>query len=244
MADRLIAAGRYAEADRWIAKALAGNPTPGPAEFRIGRALLARGRAEAALPHLWEAARIDAAQPETSFALGQALLDAGRPGDAIPHLRRALKAGVRPDIAGFDLARALGSTGDRSGAIRVLRDVRPARADDASSWEGLGELAEELSDPALAASFYSRAADAAPQRADPRERYGVMLAITGDLEEAVRQLERAVAVDARDASARLNLAVAYSRVGRYTDARTQAMESLRLDPSYEKAKNLLSALPK
>jgi len=244
MSERLIAAERYTEAEPWISRAMAGNSAPGPAEFRIGRALLARGRADAALPHLQAAARIDPGQSETSFALGQALLDAQRPGDAVPHLRKALDAGVRPDITGYDLARALASTGDRADALHVLRNVRPARADDGTSWYALGELAEELSEPALAASFYSEAADAAPQQADPRERFGVMLAMTGDIKGAVRQLERAVAVDPRDASARLNLAVAYSRAGRFSDARSQASEALRLDPSYEKAKNLLSAIPK
>ena len=244
MAERSIAAERYEEAEAWIAKAIAGNPARGPAEFRIGRALLARGRADAALTHLREAARIDPAQPETSFALGQALLDAGHPGDAVPYLRQALDAGVRPDLTGYDLARALASSGDRTAAVRVLHEVRPARQEDATSWYALGELAEALREFNLAASFYHRAAEASPQLADARARYGLMLAMTGNFPGAVEQLEKAIAVDGRDASARFNLALAYVKVGRVADARHQAAEALRLDPSYQKAKDLLSTLPK
>jgi Flp pilus assembly protein TadD len=194
--------------------------------------LLARQRADSALPHLEQAARLDPERRETSFAFGQALLDAGRAGEAIPHLRRALDAGVRPDLAGFDLARALAATGDRQGALKVLASVAPARSDDAASWYGLGQLAQQLRDPRLAARF------------DPREQLGLMLAMLGDFEAAVREFEAAVKLQPSDATARLNLAVGYARVGRTAEAKAQAQEALRLDPRYERASELLKVLPR
>ena len=112
MAERAIALKRFAEGESWAAKAEEIHPLPGVLHFRLGRQLLAAGRAEAAVVHLRRSAGIDPARREVDFALGQALLESGRPSDAVPHLRRAFEAGVRTDLSGFDLARALASTGD------------------------------------------------------------------------------------------------------------------------------------
>lgn len=244
MAERSALLERFEDAEAWTAKAEEIHPLPGVLHFRVGRALAARGQAEAAVAHLQEAARLDPDRPETSYALGQALVDARRPADAIPHLRRALNEGVRPDLAGFDLARALEAAGDRQGALQVLREVQPAREDDAASWFQMGELAQQFEDFALAARFYREAARTAPSASDPRERVGLMRALLGDFETAVRELERAVQLNPSDASARLNLAVVCLQLGRTEDARVQAQEALRLDPGYAKARELLESLKK
>lgn len=244
MAERLVQRDQYADADRWTERALEQHPTPGVVHFRIGRALFARRRLDDALRHLQEAAQLDPDHSETSYALGQALLDAGRPADAIPHLRRALNADVRPDLAGFDLARALASTGDRAGALQVLESVTPAHGNDAGSWYGLGQLAQQLGAARLAARYYAEAARAAPQASEPRQQLGLMLARLGDFEGAVRELESAVKLGPADAMARLNLAVGYAQLGRRTEAKAQAQEALRLKPDYGRAKELLAVLEK
>jgi Flp pilus assembly protein TadD len=244
MAERSASLHRPGDADAWADRAETIHRSPGVLHFRVGRALLAAGHPEPALKHLRKAAEIDAGQPEVQFALGQALLDAGQAADAVPHLRRALSAGVRPDLAGFDLARALAATGDRGRALEVLRAVKPAKQDDAASWFGMGQLAEQLRDLRLAARYYGEAARADSSGSNPRERLGLMLALLGDDEGAVRELELAVKLDPADATARLNLAAVCVQVGRLDEARFHAREALRLDPAYVKARELLNKLSK
>jgi tetratricopeptide (TPR) repeat protein len=239
MTERLIAIQRDEEAARWSALALDGHPIPGVARFRIGRAWLARGRADAALPHLQDAARLDPDRPETSFALGQALLDSHRPAEAIPHLQRAFDAGVRRDLAGVDLVRAHAALGNREAALRVLQAVAPQRESDSASWHALGKLAEDLGAPALAADFYGRAVAVDPASADTRRQHGLMLAVLGRTADAAAAFEALVALAPDDASAHLNLAVVYAQLGRLDEARRHAREALRLQPGYDKAMELL-----
>jgi tetratricopeptide (TPR) repeat protein len=234
--------GRFDDAAQWAASASAIHVKPGVVEFRVGRALYAAGRLDQAIAHLERANRLDPERAETSYALGQALLDAGKPADAIPHLRRAFDAGVRTDVAGYDLARALAATGARRDALEVLRRVTPARSEDAASWLRLGQLARQLGDVPLAADRYREAARSAPHWAEPREQLGLLLVLSGDNRAGIRELEAATAVDGSDATAHLNLAVAYAQVGRIDDARRHAREALRLDPAYTRAADLLEAL--
>lgn len=242
MAMWLIGQERYDEAEARVADVERGHPQPSVLHFRVGRALLSRRQADAAVRHLERARALDAGQPEIDFVLGQALLEARRPKDAIPPLRRALEAGVRSDLAGFDLARAHAASGDRASAVRVLQTVRPAKVDDGQSWRALGELALELQAPRLAEAFLRQAVRVEPASAEGHEQLGLAVALSGRYQEAVSSFEEAVRLDARDASAHLNLAVAYAEIGRAADARPHAQEALRLDPSYEKARLFLGAI--
>lgn len=242
MAERSALLERFEDAEAWTAKAEEIHLMPGVLHFRVGRALAARGQAEAAVAHLQEAVRLDPDRPETSYALGQALLDAGRAAEAVPHLRAALAGGTRLDLAGYDLARALAATGERAEALRVLRTVRPAQPDDAASWQALGRLAQQLNAPALAAGFYRESVRAAPTAPESHTQLGLMLAVTGDFAAAARSFESAAALAPGDPSIHLNLAVAYAALGRVEAARNSAGEALRLDPSYSRARDFLEAL--
>jgi tetratricopeptide (TPR) repeat protein len=242
MALWLIGQERYDEAEARVTAIERDHPQPGALRFRVGRALLARRQADAAVRHLERARAIDPGRPEIDFALGQALLDARRPKDAIPHLRRALEAGVRQDLAGLDLARAHAAAGDRVSALRVLQGIRPARPDDGNSWRALGELALELQAPRLAEPFLRQSVTVAPDSGEAHEQLGLAIALGGRYEEAIGSFREAVRINQRDASAHLNLAVAYAETGRVADARQHAREALRLEPAYERARQLLEAL--
>jgi tetratricopeptide (TPR) repeat protein len=82
------------------------------------------------------------------------------------------------------------------------------------------------------------------QQEDARRELGVSLGMLGRNEEAVSQLDQAVALDPTDPTAQLNLAVACAQLGRLDQARAHAREALRLNPAYAKAREFLSALPK
>lgn len=59
--------------------------------------------------------------------------------------------------------------------------------------------------------------------------YGLAVALSGDVETAVRTLESAIRDDGADAKTRQNLALAYAMAGRWSDARTMAMQDLSGD---------------
>ena len=54
----------------------------------------------------------------------------------------------------------------------------------------------------------------------------------------------AAAASPQDASVHLNLAVVLAQLGRFDEARTEAVTALRLRPDYPQARGLLDALPK
>jgi len=64
----------------------------------------------------------------------------------------------------------------------------------------------------------------------------------GRYQDAVAQFEQSAAITPADPAAQLNLAVAYAEVGRKADARARAEEALRLNPNYDRARQLLRAL--
>jgi tetratricopeptide (TPR) repeat protein len=244
LAEALVATGRDDEAELWVKAAEQDTAQPGLVHFRIGRQFLAQHKPTAALTHLQRAQALDPNRPEVDYALGQTLIDVGRPAEAVPHLRRALAAGVRVDLAGFDLARALAAAGDRTGALDILKSVKPSNPSDADSWDALGQLALQLESAPLAAAFFERSIAAAPNAARPRQDLGLALAMMGRNREAIASLEQAVRLDPADAGAQLNLAVAYAEAGRIADARAHAEAALRLKPDYERAREFLAALTK
>ena len=66
----------------------------------------------------------------------------------------------------------------------------------------------------------------------------------GNAAAARPYLERACHLDPGSASAHLNLAAVYAELGRFPEARREALEALRLDPAEARAASLLKALPK
>lgn len=74
------------------------------------------------------------------------------------------------------------------------------------------------------------------------EKVGLTLVTGRRLEEAIRVLTRARSTDPKSPTIRLNLAVAYAAAGRLDEARWEAKEALRLDPTYELPKKLLNQL--
>ena len=84
----------------------------------------------------------------------------------------------------------------------------------------------------------------APDRAEAHEKLGLAIFLNGDPPTARPYLERACHLDPGSASAHLNLAAVYAELGMFPEARSQAMEALRLDPAEPRATGLLKALPK
>ena len=69
-----------------------------------------------------------------------------------------------------------------------------------------------------------------------------MLLSRGDLEAAASALEKAVALDSKNANAQSNLGVAYHRAGKHSQALEHYRLALALDPDQREAEHNLQAL--
>jgi DnaJ family protein C protein 7 len=133
----------------------------------------------------------------------------------------------------------LGRTADANTAVRTL---------DPSRWDAdtAREFAVSLADVGrldLSVTAWKRTAEAS-QDAKDFDRLGLTWALVGNQPEAIAAFSNAVQRDPRSAPIRLNYAVAWASVRRYNDARREAENALKLNPSYERAKEFLRSLPK
>jgi tetratricopeptide (TPR) repeat protein len=179
------------------------------------------------------------------FRVAQALLDAGRPADAVAPLTEALAIdGPQPAIR-LALGEALLRSGRAGEAIRPLsgiEDTVPGMTVESAL--DLGTIALEQNALREAIRWLQIAVQHAPDRAEAHEKLGVAIFLNGDPPTARPYLERACQLDPGSASARLNLAAVYAELGMVSEARIQALEALRLDPTEARATALLKALPK
>jgi Flp pilus assembly protein TadD/4-amino-4-deoxy-L-arabinose transferase-like glycosyltransferase len=179
------------------------------------------------------------------FQVAQALLDAGRPDDAATLLVEASAIdGPRPAIR-LALGEALLRAGRAGEAVKQLSGIEDSVA--GTSVEAaldLGTAALEQHALPEAIRWLQIAVQHAPDRAEAQEKLGLAIFLNGDPPAARPYLERACTLDPGSASAHLNLAAIYAELGRFAEARSQAVEALRLDPTETRAVGLLKALPK
>lgn len=230
LAQRLAITARYDEADRWIARINAHDPSrAGAAHYGLGEQLLLLNQVDRAVGHLSAAHKADPAEPRVEYALGRALLKAGRVKEAIPHLRRGFDAGSEIPGGGFDYAVALHEAGDPAVAS-VIQRVRPSEIDDVEVWLRLGRMAAQARAPDTAEPFFRHGAQMRPDLAAARQQYGLNLMVLGRLEEAARELGEAVRLDPRDPDSLAALGYCELRLGRVAEARAHAYAALAISP--------------
>ena len=136
-----------------------------------------------------------------------------------------------------------------AGAMRHAETAAREHPDPALVWLRVARSFETAgkSDDAITALSRSYGIDAsrpdvATLLSSLLEKRGVARTTSGDAAGGRSDLEDAVRVDAANAPARLNLAVACAMAGETDRARALAREALALQPGYEKAEQLLKAL--
>jgi tetratricopeptide (TPR) repeat protein len=244
----LIEQGSIDEALRYVEQIADEHSHPGVLRFRVGDALLDAGRYSEAASFLAEAISIDGPQPAIRLALGEALLRTGRPREAVGHLEAAYNSGYALNVAALLLVHALVRSGRVDDAVRRLSglptSVATGTAAAAEVALEFGSLALERGATGEAIRWLQVAVERAPDRAEAHEKLGLAIFLHGDPRTAVAHLEQACSLDPASASAHLNLAVLYAELGRFSEARAQATEALRLDPAEPRAADLLKALPR
>ena len=240
----LVEEGNYDEADRYVTSITDRHSHPGVLAFRFGRALSEAGRYSGAVESLRRALAIDGARPAILLELGKALVGAGRASEAVPHLAAAVDQGEQTDVAGPLLVRALVLGGRPDEAVdRLAAMPETVAGTGVESALDFGTLALERGQTAEAERWLRLAVGRAPERAEALEKLGLSLFLQQRAIDALPLLEHACQVDPASASAHLNLAAVYADLRRFTEARREAEEALRLDPSEPRARELLKALP-
>lgn len=95
--------------------------------------------------------------------------------------------------------------------------------------------AHQAGDFARALSLYQSVLARKPQNAHVWQLLGVLKLQSNHIEEGVRFLERAIALDPRNADARNNLGLGYEALGRQADAYTQFLAAIDLNPRHAQA---------
>ena len=238
----LTQAGRFAappvELNQAIAAAdgrstRATQPPIPPAAGRLhqdAKRLIAARRADAAIPLLEQAVRLDPANPSLRIDLAAALRKCERTQEAISHLSHALWLDDALADTHYELGLALLQKPDTTGAIGAFRAAIERAPKLASAHYHLGELlhVRGLNDQAIAA--FERAAAAEPDTLHGRQAAAWSLILRRRSEDAITLLHRAQAFHPKSSELAQLLANTLFDAGRFEDAEKQLHRALGFDP--------------
>jgi len=155
---------------------------------------------------------------EMRVELAETYIAKGAKEAAIPLLRRALAE--RPNDARIRVlyGTVLRDLGLYPQAEKQLRFALTLTADYAPALAGLGILYDLQRNSVLARKYHARAVAADPGRASYRNNYGFSLYIAGDIDAAIEELEKALALDPALSVGYNNLGFAYGSRGAFDKA--------------------------
>jgi tetratricopeptide (TPR) repeat protein len=234
-----IQSDRFAEAEAWLTRAAANHHLPDIVHLRAGQIYELRNQPGPAVTHYRTALALNPGEPTLHHSLGRALFRQGQYEEAVASLERA-RVGRQADAATRLLVLALTRLDRTAEANAAVRTLNPARWDADTA----REFAISLADAGridLSITAWQRAAEAS-QDARDFDRLGLSWALVGNQPQAIAAFSNAVQRDPKSAPIRLNYAVAWASVRRYHDARREAENALKLDPTYQRAKEFLKSI--
>ena len=161
------------------------------AHLNLALALTDRGDYPAAVDHLDHALRIRPGWAKAHNNLGAALKLLGRKDDAVEHYETALRIDPHYADAHYNLAQALADGGEIERAIERLRLAIEAEPGMALAHYNRGTLLVQLERWEEAIDHLARAVELEPDYGAARYNLGYVYYVTGDLERATTELERA-----------------------------------------------------
>ena len=229
------------EGEAWVQRAIARNAPAGLVHVRVGQMYEAQQKPAEAIAHYKQALATDPKEPVVHFVMGRALMSSGDLSGAVRELAGA-RVGAQQDAASQLLVIALARSKRQEETNTVIHDLDPARwnAETARSFAGAIADAGRVD---LSIAAWLRAAQLSNDVRD-YERLGLAWAIVGRNDESLAALAEAVRRDNSIASVRQNYAVALATAGRFPEARIEAEAALKIDPSYDNARQLLAAMSK
>jgi Flp pilus assembly protein TadD len=221
--------GDVAEALRYYRAALALAPGDPRCLNNIGLALSQLGDLEGAIEAVTAAVAGDPDNPEFHHNHGAILYDMGRVDDAEPAFRRALE--LNPEQAGTyaSMGLILAERGDRQQAIEHCLQSTALDPFYDEGHEACRKLLWDLGDTGNMNISYQLACERHPDSTEIFTNYGAALLESHLPGQAVEVLDRALALDCRNARALSKKGAALARLGRWKEAIAVQLEAIALD---------------
>ena len=207
-------------------KALELKPGLYEAELNLGILLLEKKEASEAAKLLEQAAKAKPKEFRPVLYAAEALTAAGRVPDALPYYKSAIELNPKSGDAELGLARSLLKSGALAEAANHFRRAGELDPKLAEAELELGMAYEAGGQKQEAISVYRKF----PNNAGARERAGQLLLESGKPDDAIAQLEAAVAASPTAAN-RYALAMAYNLSKQFAKAEPLLQAVLQFDPS-------------
>lgn len=159
----------------------------------LGSVYVSLGRMDDALRVMQQGVALNPGRADALAWVGGALLERQQPDVALPYLERATALGERSRLVLALLSLAYAELGRADAAVRVAAAASEAPAEDDRADITLGRAMLVIQRPDEAASFFQRAADAAPNDPEPPTRLAITKAAAGQAQDAERLLQRVIA---------------------------------------------------
>ena len=182
------------------------------------------------------------AQPSSDFDRGVAEFRAGNYSSAATLLARAEAAAPGTTDALLYQAKALVHLQDFAGAEKALRGYLHSRGDSSDALYMLGFVLNRETRPAESLASYTQAAAITPPTADDLKIVGLNYVLLDDYADAIKWLEKAVALDGTNQDAWYYLGRAYYTKARLLEARKAFQKILDLDPHNARAEDNLGLI--
>lgn len=234
LADTLMRTRRDAEARQLLSELLRRDPRNIPACHLLARLDTAAGEIDGALGWYRKIRQIDPANAEAAYLTGLLLLEKGEIAGAEKVAADMLR-GAPAGPEGFQLR----------GLVRFVKeDYRDAVVHLTKALEGRPDLTAlyflglshmKLGGTEQALNQFQRFLDYRPEAVQPRVMVAAILLRQKRVDDAVRELDRVLKVDGRNAPARTLLGNAYLSRGDYELAMAEFDKALAIDPSLPEA---------
>ncbi len=202
----------------------------------VGKIFEANGQLEQAANAYRKALAADPAFGPARFALIQAELNRGNRDAAIAEAKKLAAGGATsPDIErliGEDAVRRQ----DYSAAIPFLERATKGLPGNPDGWALLGRAYHANRRYDEAADAFKKAVDLAPQNANYRTTYGLILGLAGELEAGLAELQKVTSAPGyKDAVGWVNLGWIYRNMNKAAESIAAYKKGLELDPKQEQA---------
>jgi Flp pilus assembly protein TadD len=208
----------------------------------LGAAQRDRGFLEDALQSYRESVRLSPRNPVSYNGMGLVLTRLGRVGEAVEPFTTATR--LQPDYAEAqnNLGNALASVGRLPEAVACYREVLRVRPESTDTRANLGNALVKQGNAAEAIEHFRAALRVRPESAEAHNGLGAALAMTGDEEGAAAAFGEALRLSPDLVTAHFNAAMLLIRQGRIARAMGHLERAAAIDPGYEPARKVLSAL--
>ena len=206
LGSALFEAGRQEEGLAAVRTSLALRPESMKAQYGAGLMLYQLGQLDEALAHLQRALAMNANNHVVQYATAMVLAAMGRGDEAQQHYRRSLQINPRHRPAHLKLAELLARSGQTAAAEEHVQQALTMRPDAPDALLILAGIEFNRQRYRAALDLFRRVADRRPGSARAWSGIGAALYYLGEPDEALRHLDRALALDPSLAEARNNRA--------------------------------------